>query len=128
MTNGRARVSGSIPACAYLLSIHQLPEVDEAAAHVEGADAVLVRHAQPQVVGVVAHVHREGLVPNRVQVVVDDPRLEDAGGAQRPRHEGVRLVLVDQVEEAPAAGLGQSHLVTLNGALILSIYDQTDSG
>ena len=87
---------------AYLLSIHQLPEVDEAAAHVEGADAVLVRHAQPQVVGVVAHVHREGLVPKRVQVVVDDPRLEDAGGAQRPRHEGVRLVLVEQVEEAPA--------------------------
>ena len=91
-------------------------------------DVLLVPDAEPEVVGVVAHVHREGLVPKRVQVVVDDPRLEDAGGAQRPRHEGVRLVLVEQVEEAPAAGLGLSHVVTLNGALILSIYGHTDSG
>ena len=76
-------MSGPIPTTAYLLSIHQLPEVDEAAAHVESADAVLVRHAQPQVVGVVAHVHREGLVPLGVEVVVDDAGLEDAGGAER---------------------------------------------
>ena len=45
--------------------------------------------------------HRECLVPQRVEVIVDDPRLEYAGGAERARHEGVRLVLAHQVEEAP---------------------------
>ena len=61
--------------------------------------------AEPEVVGVVAHVHREGLVPPGVEVVVDDACLEDAGGAERGGDEGVRQVVGVDVEEGPVVDL-----------------------
>ena len=94
------------------LPIQYFLEVDQALAHVVGlyrfchqVDVLLVPDAEPEVVCVVAHVHREGLVPPRVEVVVDDARLEDAGGAERGGDKGVRRVVGVDVEEGPEVDL-----------------------
>ena len=55
--------------------------------------------------------HRESLVPNGVEVVVDDPRLENPCGAERAADEGVRLVLSHEVEEASVVLIRCSHYI-----------------